>query len=71
MALQHVFVISVGWIFSVVIVQAIGGTREQATGMIQMSMIASGLATILQIGGIGGQVDPLLTRGLLVFVSLD
>jgi xanthine permease XanP len=45
---QHVFVISVGWIFVVVLVTAIGGTTAQAQGMIRVSMIASGIATILQ-----------------------
>ena len=30
LALQHLFFISVGWIFVVVIVMAFGGTREQA-----------------------------------------
>ncbi len=53
LALQHVVVISVGWIFPVVIVHSIGGTREQTTGMIQMSMIASGLGTILQARTLG------------------
>jgi xanthine permease XanP len=48
LGLQHVFVISVGWIFVVVIVTAFGGTREQAGQVIQISMIASGIATILQ-----------------------
>ena len=46
--LQHVFVISVGWIFAVVIVTIFGGSREQAGQVIQISMIASGVATILQ-----------------------
>ena len=48
LGLQHVFVISVGWIFVVVIVTSFGGTREQAGQVIQISMIASGVATILQ-----------------------
>jgi NCS2 family nucleobase:cation symporter-2 len=48
LGLQHVFVISVGWIFVVVIVTAFGGTREQAGQVIQIWMIASGVATILQ-----------------------
>lgn len=48
LGLQHVFVISVGWIFVVVVVAAFGGTREQAGQVIQVSMIASGVATILQ-----------------------
>jgi NCS2 family nucleobase:cation symporter-2 len=48
LALQHVFVISVGWIFVVVIVKAIGGTDHEAAAMIRMSMLASGVGTILQ-----------------------
>ena len=43
LGLQHVFVISVGWIFVVVIVTAFGGGREQAGQVIQISMIASGV----------------------------
>ncbi len=48
LALQHVSVMSVGWIFVVVLVTAIGGTRAEAGDVIRMSMIASGVATILQ-----------------------
>lgn len=48
LGLQHVFVMSVGWIFVVVLVTAIGGTAAQAQGIIRVSMIASGIATILQ-----------------------
>jgi xanthine permease XanP len=48
LGLQHVFVISVGWIFVVVIVTGFGATREQAGQVIQISMIASGIATILR-----------------------
>lgn len=48
LALQHVFVMSVGWIFVVVVVSGIGGTAEQSQGIIRIAMIASGLATILQ-----------------------
>ncbi len=48
LALQHVVVISVGWIFVVVVISGIGGTAEQAQGVIRMAMIASGVATILQ-----------------------
>lgn len=56
LALQHVSVMSVGWIFVVVLVTAIGGTRSQSGDVIRMSMIASGLATILQArtGGLVG-----------------
>src|SRR4029434_2007934 len=48
LGLQHVSVISVGWIFVMVIVTGIGGTSEQAKNVIQISMIVSGIATILQ-----------------------
>ena len=48
LAVQHVFVISVGWIFVVVLVTSIAGTAEQSQSIIRMAMIASGVATILQ-----------------------
>ena len=48
LGLQHVFVISVGWIFVVVVVKGIDGTPEQAAAVIRVSMSASGIATILQ-----------------------
>jgi NCS2 family nucleobase:cation symporter-2 len=48
MGLQHVFVMSVGWIFVVVVATSIGTTSLEASNMIRISMIASGLATILQ-----------------------
>jgi xanthine permease XanP len=48
LGLQHVFVLSVGWIFVVVIITGFGGTRDQAGQVIQISMIASGIATTLQ-----------------------
>ncbi|HTS03575.1 MAG TPA: solute carrier family 23 protein [Thermoanaerobaculia bacterium] len=56
LALQHVSVMSVGWIFVVVLVTAIGGTRAESGNVIRMSMIASGIATILQarVGGLVG-----------------
>ena len=48
LAVQHVFVISVGWIFVVVFVTSIAGTPQQSQSIIRMAMIASGVATILQ-----------------------
>ncbi|MFO7446012.1 MAG: solute carrier family 23 protein [Ignavibacteriaceae bacterium] len=48
LGLQHVMVISVGWIFVVVIVTAIGGTFAETGNVIRICMIASGTATILQ-----------------------
>ncbi|MGB2627911.1 MAG: solute carrier family 23 protein [Candidatus Acidiferrum sp.] len=47
-SLQHVFLLSVGWLYVVVIVNSIGGTEAQAESIIRISMIAGGLATILQ-----------------------
>jgi len=38
----------VGWLYVVVIVNSIGGTEAQAESIIRISMIAGGLATILQ-----------------------
>ena len=48
LGLEHVFVMSVAFIFPVLIVQESGGTMLEAATMIQMSMIAGGLGTIIQ-----------------------
>src|SRR6185436_17638648 len=48
LGLQHVFVMTAGWIMVVVIVTTIGGTEEEVASVLRMSMIASGIATILQ-----------------------
>src|SRR3954468_8539914 len=48
LGLQHVFVMTAGWIMVVVIVTTIGGTHEEVASVLRMSMIASGIATILQ-----------------------
>ena len=47
-AFQHLFVISVGWIYVLLVVNAIGGTSAETQSLIRMSMIASGIATIVQ-----------------------
>src|SRR5215467_7128972 len=47
-SVQHIFLMSVGWLYVVVIVNAVGGGSSQAESLIRMSMIAGGLATILQ-----------------------
>jgi len=47
-AFQHLFVISVGWIYVLLVVNAIGGTLAATQSLIRMSMIASGIATIVQ-----------------------
>jgi xanthine permease XanP len=50
LAFQHVLAMSVGWIYVVVAMNVIGGTSAQAQNLIRMSMIGSGIATILQAG---------------------
>jgi xanthine permease XanP len=47
-SLQHIFLMSLGWLYVVVIVNSFGGGQAEAESMIRMSMIAGGLATILQ-----------------------
>ena len=47
-SIQHVLLMSVGWLYIVVIVNAAGDTEAQAQDLMRMSMIAAGLATILQ-----------------------
>jgi xanthine permease XanP len=46
--IQHIFIMTVYFIFPVIIIKAAGGSDEQAATMIKMSMIAMGLTTILQ-----------------------
>ena len=48
LGLQHVVVMTAGWIMVVVIVTTIGGTEQEVESVLRMSMIASGVATILQ-----------------------
>lgn len=48
LASQHVLAMSVGWIYVIVAIDAIGGTASQAQSLLRISMIASGLTTILQ-----------------------
>src|SRR5262249_25151470 len=48
LGLQPVFVMTSGWVLVVVVVTSIGGTQEEVANVLRMSMIASGIATILQ-----------------------
>ncbi len=48
LGIQHVFVMTAGWVMVVVVVATIGGTQEEVSNVLRMSMIASGIATILQ-----------------------
>ena len=47
-AIQHVLVLSVGWIYVVVLVTSFGGTTAQSQAIIRICMIITGIATILQ-----------------------
>lgn len=47
LGLEHISVMTLAFVFPVVIVQESGGSMSQAATMIQMSMIAGGLGTIL------------------------
>ena len=42
---------SVGWIYVIVAIDAIGGTRADSQSLLRLSMIASGVTTILQARG--------------------
>jgi len=48
LGLQHIFILSIAFIFPVVVIDAIGGTPEQAQHLISISMIVTGIGTILQ-----------------------
>ncbi|HEY6904681.1 MAG TPA: solute carrier family 23 protein [Candidatus Acidoferrales bacterium] len=47
-AIQHVLVLSVGWVYIVVLVTSFGGTTAQSQAIIRICMIITGVATILQ-----------------------
>src|ERR1700728_4710137 len=50
-AIQHIFLMSVGWIYVVLIMNSVGADSVRTLNVIRMSMIASGIATILQARG--------------------
>lgn len=55
LAFQQVLAMSISWIYVIVAVDSIGGTRMDAQNLLRISMLASGVATILQgRGGILG-----------------
>jgi xanthine permease XanP len=68
-AFQHLFVLSVGWVYVLLVVNAVGGTSTEAQSLIRMSMIASGIATIVQARpGVGnGYLCPL--TGSLTYLA--
>lgn len=48
LGLQHLCVVAISFVFPVVVVRAMGGTAEQAEFMVNMSMLAAGVGTVLQ-----------------------
>ena len=48
LACQHVLAMSVGWIYVIIAIDAMGGTRADAQSLLRISMIASGITTMLQ-----------------------
>jgi NCS2 family nucleobase:cation symporter-2 len=71
---QHIFILSIAFVFPVVIVSEIGGRPEDAQVLISMAMLATGLSTALQAlnrGPIGsGYLCPLLNGPAFVPASL-
>jgi NCS2 family nucleobase:cation symporter-2 len=51
LAFQHVLAMSVGWIYVIIAVDAMGGSSSEAQSLLRVSMICSGLTTILQASG--------------------
>ena len=49
-AIQHVLVLSVGWIYVVVLVTSFGGTTAQSQAVIRICMIITGSAPSLRPG---------------------
>jgi xanthine permease XanP len=71
---QHIFILSIAFIFPVVIVNEIGGSPEDAQNLICMAMLATGLSTAMQAlnkGPVGsGYLCPLLNGPAFVPASL-
>lgn len=74
LGIEHIFILSISFIFPVVIVSEIGGTPEDAQNLICMAMIATGLTTILQSinkGPVGsGYLCPLVNGPAFIPASL-
>lgn len=71
---QHIFIISIAFIFPIVIINEIGGSPEDAENLVCTAMIATGVATILQAlnkGFVGsGYLCPLVNGPAFVSASL-
>ena len=48
LAFQHILAMSVGWVYVIVAIDAMGGSRSEAQSLLRLSMIASGVTTMLQ-----------------------
>ncbi|MHB9073291.1 MAG: uracil-xanthine permease family protein [Desulfobaccales bacterium] len=74
MGLQHIFVLSIGFVFPVILIQEIGGSPEQSQYLICMAMLAIGIGTVLQgiyPGPVGsGYLAPHLNGPAFVSASL-
>ena len=74
LALQHVAVLSVGWVFVVLIGRELGSSPEEAQSVIRMTMIASGIGVIVQalrVGSLGsGYLCPFSCGPAFVSASL-
>jgi xanthine permease XanP len=68
-SLQHIFLMSVGWLYVVMMVSIAGGTSGQAQSMVRMSMFAGGLATILQARNLTGSGYLCPLSGSLTFLQ--
>ncbi len=48
LGLQHIFIVMSALVFPVVIIRAVGGSAEDATFIVTMSMLAGCIGTVLQ-----------------------
>ena len=74
LGIQHIFLVTIAFVFPVLIVDAIGGTSYDARHLISMAMLISGVATILQglnKGPIGsGYLCPMLNGPAFLSASI-
>ena len=74
LGIQHIFLITIAFVFPVLVVDAMGGTGHDARHLISMAMLVTGIATILQgvnKGPIGsGYLCPLLNGPAFLSASI-
>ncbi len=71
---QHIFLVTSSLVFPVVIIRAVGGTTEDATFIVTMSMLAGGIGTVLQTinrKGIGSGISALRSAALRISLHLS